>query len=445
MAITPISSGLLEKPIAAKALVTLNREAIFPQTVTTNFSADKFQTQGDQVTTRIAIKRPAQDIDPRLGAAVAREGQYYDATVTMEKLWCDLLPIYGHDPSQSIERYVAETGEQAGIGIATSNDDYMYGAFRNWQATTGVVVLGKNSPVAIVANCDATGNFVAFDNSLVRAAGTALDLQNVPDRDNNRFLTMGSVAKGDFSGDTTRITGFAAGLQGSGQYILNGIPQSTYFPAYGFNVGASNVITNQNGLTLITGGTGTQADQLPLGTIAANTDFKDGQEFGQPAIGAISFTLTAGANNTLSPNAAIGQIAQIRNSAGVPKAHFVILRIINPLTTTPTVVGIPYTLKGQKMTVGAFVNTDLLRIPFVPAVNVAHHRAGIIMVNRLIQEPSPGSGAVAGRIVDPRSGLVVQIMRGGYDLKTVSELLGYYMLTTTQFINFKMGVLALSQ
>jgi len=439
-----IDQALLALNIAVKAETVLTREAIYPNTANTNFDPSGYFNQGEKITGRIPLKRAAQNIDVRGAGVIFDEGAYTSFEVVLDMAFANGFIKYGTDPGESLAKYTIETGEQAGIAVATANDDYMYSAFRTWSATTGVVNLTKNSPIAIVANCDPLGNFTSLDSQLISNASVALDLNDVPDRDRQRYLIMGSVAKGNFNLDGTRITGFAAGLTGSGQYLINGIPQNQFFPAYGFNAAGSNVIKGQNGVTSVSVGAGL-LPEATISVITPNTDFKDGQSVSNPNVGAVEFTLALGAGNTLSPNVAVGQIAQIRSTGNAPKAHFVILRIVNAATANPILIGVPHSLNGRKVESSAFVTTDKIRVPFIPAVGTAHHRAGLVMATRRVQQPTAGSGAYSAISVNPENGLAIQVFFGSYDVGKFSEKQTYVMLTGSQFVNFKMGVLILSQ
>lgn len=443
MAYTPVTDALLEYLIATKGLAVLVRDCIYPYTVTGEFENKAFE-RGESVKVRRIRKRQAQDIDPRGAGLTVSESTYVRSDVTLEKLWGDGFPSYSHDSNLALSIYVDETGEQCGYGISTSNDDYMYAQFRRWEASTGIVQIGINSPLAIVANVDDQGNFTIFDNAIVRRAGAVMDVFNVPDKDRGRFFTIGSIPKSDFLGDAVRITGFAAGLQGSGRIIMAGLQQNQFIDLHGFQVGASNVISGQAAVANMNAGA-TQA-QLAIASTAIDTDFKDTDVSTTANLGAIAFTLTAtNALNIAAGGVAIGQIAQVRASSNAPIGHFVILRIASAGTTAPVLSGLLFAPNGAILTPADVPSGATVRIPNIPSVNTAHHRAGFAMATRPVKAPGPNSGATSVTVNQPNSPLMMQVMRGTYDIKHVSQDQAYFMLTGSKFLNWRMGVLALTK
>ena len=439
---TPITSALLQQSIAAKALTTLNLMSIFPLIATTDYENGSFE-RGEQVTIRIARTKLAEDFDPRAGGFVYTEGTYATDTVTLERLWTNGFPIYSHDAPAAVAKYIVETGDQVAKGIAVPNDAYMYGKYRTVPATSGAVQYFANAPVQIVANVDGTGNFVAFDNQVVRNAGQVFDTANVPASD--RYIVMSSVAKNAFLGDAVRVTGFAAAQEGSGRLIIDGLANNTFAPVYGFNAGACNTVNGQQAVADMDTAASVQGE-LPVASIAQDTSkFFDSAKSATTPLGAVDFTLTAStALNVAAGGVAVGQIAQIRSSGNAPKAHLVILRIASAGTTAPVITGVPYSPAGLPLTAADFVANDKLRIPAIGSVNVASHKEGLLLSSREIALPQANSGAVGATQVDPVTKIAISVIKGAYDNKTLSQIVSYHSLLGAKFSDHRKGCLMLT-
>jgi len=439
----PITAALLQQSIAAKALTTLNLQSIFPLIATTDYENGTFQ-RGEQVTVRIARTKLAQDFDPRAGGFNYTEGTYATGIVTLERLWTEGFPIYSHDAPEAVAKYIVETGDQVAKGIAVPNDVYMYNKFRTVPATTGAVQYFADAPVAIVANVDATGNFTAFDNVAVRNVGTVFDTANVP-ADGNRNIIMSSVAKNSFLGDAIRVTGFAAATQGSGQIIVDGLANNTFVPVFGFNAGACNTITGQTAVSDMDTAASAQSELLVASVAQDTTQFFDSARGAATPLGAINLTLTAGtALFVAGGGVAVGQIAQIRTTGDVPKAHMVILRIASAGTTAPVITGVPYSPAGILLTAANFVAGDKLRIPSIGSVNVAAHKEGLLLSSREIALPQAGSGAVGATQVDPVTKIAISVIKGIYDNKTLSQIVSYHSLVGAKISDHKKTCLMLT-
>jgi hypothetical protein len=439
---TPITSALLQQSIAAKALTTLNLMSIFPLIATTDYENGSFE-RGEQVTIRIARTKLAQDFDPRSGGFTYTEGTYASDTVTLERLWTEGFPIYSHDAPAAVAKYIVETGEQVAKGIAVPNDAYMYGKYRTVAATSGAVQYFANAPVQVVANVDATGTFLAFDNAVVRNAGTVFDNSNVPASD--RYIVMSSVAKNSFLGDAVRVTGFAAATQGSGQLITDGLANNTFVPVYGFNAGACNTVNGQTAVGDMDTASSIQSELLVASVAQDTTKFFNSAVSATTPLGAIDLTLTAStALNVGVGGVAVGQIAQIRTTGNVPKAHMVILRIASAGTTAPVITGVPYTPAGILLTAADFVAGDKLRIPAIGSVNVASHKEGLLLSSREIALPQANSGAVGATQVDPVTKIAISVIKGAYDNKTLSQIVSYHALLGAKFSDHRKGCLMLT-
>src|SRR6478672_782401 len=432
MPYTPISNALLEQAIAARALTQLNRTCIFPKVATVGYEPGAFE-RGESVKVRRPKRRQAADLDPRVAAATMTETSFFNASVTLERLWIDGFPIYGHDPAQAVEKYIEESALQIADAIATPNDDYMYSAYRTWSLpSTGSVALGAHPPVAVVAAVDSSGQLTDFNNTVLRSANTVLDTANVPST--SRFSVISSVAKGAFLGDAVVVTGFVATQIGGGELVQQGLQQGAFVERYGFKITGSNTVTGQSAsLDLDT--TGGSQGTLAIASCAANTAFTVDDEATTTYAGAVDFTLTV--TGSLQ-NVAVGQIARIGTSSKAT-AFGVVLRVASNVVTL-----IPYTPTGSKLGAAQITpGTDVFSIPSIPSVNVCNHQEGLLMATRQIAAPSEGSGVKAASIMSPETGLSMQVFRGGYDITRVREFMAAYLLTGTRFSDWRKGALML--
>lgn len=438
MAYTPITAALLEQTVAARALTQLNRISVYGRTGISNYEPGAFQ-RGEDVKIRRPKRRVAQDVDPRGAGLTTSEGTFFNATVALEKLWGDGFPVYGHDASQAIARYVTETSGQMADSIATPKEDYEYGRFRAWTATTGAVAIGAHPPVQIVANVDSSGNFTDYDNVLLRAAGTVLDLQNVPS--NDRFAVMSSTAKGAFLGDSIVVTGFASALNlGSGQLIQTGLPNNQFVERYGFQCAGSNTVSGQAATNMLANAAGGV-----VASTAANTSFTYADYEATTYVGAVNVTLTA-SGTTIGGGVGVGQIAKIAATSGGAVVGFgVILRIDTTTATAPVITLVPYAPNGTLLTAAQITTSHTMTIPAVPSVNTMHHREALLIANRAIAEPTPNSGARATTVVDAVNGNVLQLFSGQYDIRKLNEIIAVYLLSGARISDSRKCVLALSK
>ena len=427
------NTGLIETAIAQRALTQLNLAAMYPRVATRNFEPGAFE-RGDSVKVRRPKRRVAQDLNPRVAPFIFTEAQFFAGNVPLERLWTDGFLTYGYDSSQTMERYLDETGGQVADAIVTPNDNYMYSQFRTWNiAATGNVALGDHPPIAISACVDINGQITNFNNEGLRGANVYMDKENVPAT--NRFAIISSTAKGAFLGDSVVVTGFAATSIGGGNLLERGLQLGDFVERYGFRVGGSNTVGNQTGVPDLDTAAGTQAT-LPIASVAANTAFTYADYVNTTLIGAVDFTLTVG---TALQNIGVGQIARIGTSTKAT-AFGVILRIAGSVITL-----VPYAPNGTKLGLGDITpGTDLFSIPNISSVSTVNHMEGLVMATRRIAEPRRGSGAIAASIVDPTTDLSIQIFTGQYDLATVSERNAGYMLTGSKITDFRKCGLILS-
>ena len=419
---SPNSPALLETAIAQRALTQLNLAAMYPRVCVRDYEEGAFQ-RGDEVTIRRPKRRIAQDLDPRIAPYTFTEAQFFAGNVKLERLWTDGFLIYGYDPSQTMQRYIDETGDQIADAIVTPNDEYMYSQSRTWDIpATGVVNLGDHPPVAISACVDLDGQLTAFNNEGLRGASVFLDLENVVPT-TNRYCVISSTAKGAFLGDSVVVNGFAAASIGSGTLIQRGLQIGELVERYGFMVGGSNSVGGQTSST----------SNQSISNIYFNTEFFYADKTTNTSVRAVNLDISSAAG------VAIGQIARIGRD-NKATAFGVVLRVINN-----TVTLVPYAPNGTKLTPGQISpGEDEFRIPIIPSVNTVNHMEGLAMATRTIAEPRPGSGAVAASIRDPGTNLSIQVFTGQYDLATVSERNAAYLLTGSKITDFRKCGLILS-
>ena len=438
----PIAAALLVSSIAQVAGRTLNRSSIFPKIAITDYENKTFEI-GETTTIRVARTKPAVNFDPRVAPFTPTEGSYASDTIVLERLWTNGFPVYAHDAPEAVKKYIVETGNQCAKGIAPENDTYMYQKFRTVPATTGAVQYFASAPLAIVANVDAVGNFTVFDSGIITNAGAVLDIFDVPADTNDRFIVMSSMAKASFLKDAIRVTGFAQAIQGSGKLIETGLDNNQFIPTYGFNCGASNTVSGQIAVADMDTVTGNQPELILASSAQDTTKFFDSQKSTATPLGTVDFTLTAA--TALSSGVAVGQIAQIRDTNNVPKAHLVILRIDSTTSATaPVITGVPFSPSGSIMTTANFVAGDKLRIPAIGSVNVANHREGLLLSSRPIVLPAADSGAVGATVVEPDTQIAINVIKGIFDSSVLKQNITYHALLGAKFANWKMGALMLT-
>lgn len=417
------NDGLLEVSIAADALTQLNASCIYPKTGVVDYEDGAFE-RGETVKIRRSKRRRAQDLDPRVAAATYAEAQFFKGQVALERLWTDGFPVYGHDSKQTIDKYITESATQMADAVSTPNEEYLYSVFRTWNLpSTGAVALGDHPPIAIVASVDASGNFGLMDNAVARNSQLVMDRGNVPNS-GKLSTVLSSQAKSDFLGDTT-ILGFAGMTAQAGNLIQGGLRNGQFVERYGFQMTGSNFVLGQSAVS--------GAALTLTGAPTLNALFTIADEATVTPVGALDFIASA------TPTGyAVGQIAQIRKGSTVV-AHGVILRI-----TTNTLTLVPYNLSGSKLAAAQFDGTETVRVPFVPSVNTFHHEEALLIANRMIREPSNGSGARAASQINTDTNMLIQVFSGNYDQTRVRELMTCYMLTGAKISDFRKAGLALT-
>ena len=422
-----IDAALVSTALASRALTQLNKRAAFARGAVIGFESGNFVFD-EKVKVRRPKRRRAQNLDPRVGGINFNEGEFFNGDVALERLWVDGYPVYGSDAPGSLRLYIQETGDQMADSIVSPNEDYLYDKFRTYEATVGAQELGAHAPIRMTAALDADGNLADFNADGIRNSATTLDGFETPPQD--RYCIMSTIAKGSFLGDSTLVDGFAAALSiGAGNLIRTGLPNAEFVPRYGFASTGSTSVYGQTTESML----GNAAGGV-VSAVAANTDFtyKD-LPAGSNSVGAVDLTLTA-TGTTLGPNVAVGQILRLADSGAAHRYFGVILRIDTSTPTAPVITTVLNDAKGALVSVAdatAIVAAVTLTatIPSIGSVNVAYHREALLIANRFIAEPSPGSGATATSLRDPQTNMTIQLFNGSYDLKTVSESRAAYMLT----------------
>ena len=407
----------------------------------TGYEAGNF-ARDEKVKVRRPKRRRAQNLNPRVGNIPLTEGEFFNGDVTLERLWFDGFPIYGSDPTQSLQLYIQETGAQLGDSIMSPNEDYLYNKFRTYSATTGAQALGAHAPIRLTASIDGDGELTDFGDESLRFAGTVLDGFEVPD--DNRYAILSTTAKGSFLGDTTLIDGFAAGLNlQSGRLIQTGVPNGQFVERRQFQTTGSTSVSGQ-----VTENMLGNAAVGEITAAAANTDFTYADlPTGSNSVGAIDLTIDA-TGTTIGGNVAVGQI--MKASATGHTYFGVILRIDVSTPTAPVITTVLQDKRGNIIdaaTATAVIAAVTLNgsVPTIPSISPAFHQEALLVANRSIREPSPGSGATGTTFVDRQSNTLIQLFRGSYNLETVSEGQAAYLLTGSLLSDVRKTCLMLSK
>lgn len=438
-----ISAALLTQMLAASALTQLNKRAAFARAAVVGYERGNFRFE-EKVKVRRPRRRRAQNLNPRLGAATFTEGEFFSGDISLERLWVDGYPVFGSDPSGSLRLYIQETGQQLGDAILSPNEDYLYEKFRTYDATIGAQAIGAHAPIRFTTALDENGDIADFAAEPLRYASTVLDGFEVPPE--SRFSLISTVAKGAFLGDSVLVDGFAASLNlNAGQLIQTGMPNGEFVPRYGFGVAGSTSITGQTATIMLANG-----NNADLAGAVDDTDFTYADlPTGLDSIGAVQLTLDA-TGTTLGPNVAIGQIMRLADAATAHRYFGVILRIDQTVPTAPVITVVMNDSRGNLIDAAALTaiiaaTALTANIPSIGSVNLAYHQEALLIANRLIEEPSPGSGATATSLVDRQTNMAIQLFNGAYDLKTVSESRAGYMLTGSMLSDVRKTVGILSK
>lgn len=424
----------VQKTLAASSLTQLYRDSFFIKA-----SVTEYENIPSEVGNAVSIRRPkdfgqAQEFDPRGGVdAILHEPDYVIVPFTLEKLYTLGIPLYSHDAN--LDAYVNDYTISISGAIRKSVDDYLYDTgFRNYNiSSTGLVNYGAHPPLAIVVNEDSSGNILSFDGNLLISANRILDSFDVPS--DNRYAAISPYAKASFLGDAILVEGFAAANAGGTTILGQGLPMGSLIQRYGFFCGGSNAIRHQ----LSVGNVGNSSATNNIASISDDTTvFFQADKVGDVPLGAVQLTLQS---IPLPPEVSVGAIARLGPSGSASTAYGVILRVDS---VTGDVWLVPYSPAGNKLNSTGINATDLFSIPFIPSLNVAYHREHLVFASRPLKQPSPDSGANMDFAMDPSSGIVLQILRGGYNVNRFRESLRVAFLCGSAATDYRKGVFLLS-
>lgn len=415
----------IEQPDVYKFLVARALTQVYLTSFFAKASATEFNDQGAfEFGNTVSLRRPknkgeAEDYDPRNSggtAANSTEPGYVTVDLTLGHLFTDAFPVFAHDANP--QRYIEDYSQVAAGAIRTSYEKSAYTeCFRDYSTipASGVVNFAAAAPVQIVASMDGVNNgganFAPFNAGALTNASTVLDRNDVSTGE--RYTALSATAKGSFIGDTPMNQGFVAAQIGAGGILQGGLPMGQLVERYGFLCGGSNAVGFQPAVAAVVAGAAT----VPVASAVADTTvfFAEDNHVLTP-LGAVRITADA-AFVVTAGGVAVGQIAQIRNAAGTATiALGVILRI-----SGTDIWMVPYSPAGVKLDALQIPADSIISVPLIGSVNVSYQREHLVTASRALQTPTDGSGAIAIPASDPDSGLVMQLLKGGYDVDRFRE------------------------
>jgi hypothetical protein len=438
----------IEQPDVYKYLVSRALTQVYMSSFFAKASATEFNESGafDRGST-VSLRRPknkgdAEDYDPRNSgnnAAGSAEPGYVNVDLRLDHLFTDAFPVYAHDANP--ERYIMDYSDVAAGAIRTSYEKSAYAeCFRDYSTipASGIVNFSASSPLQIVASMDGTNNgganLAPFNAGALTNASTVLDRNDVAT--GQRYTAMSATAKGSFIGDTPMNQGFVAAQIGAGGILQGGLPMGQMVERYGFLCGGSNAVGFQPAVAAVISGNA----NATISAVVADTSvfFAEDNSVLTP-LGAVK--ITSGANYVVTAGGvAVGQIAQIRNAGGTATIAFgVILRV-----SGADLWLVPYSPTGVKLVAAQIPTSSLLSVPLIGSVNVSYQREHLVTASRALQTPTDGSGAIAIPASDPESGLVMQLLKGSYDVDRFKEGCRLAMLCGFKGTDYRKAVLNLS-
>ncbi|MEM6432398.1 MAG: hypothetical protein AAF773_00855 [Cyanobacteria bacterium P01_D01_bin.115] len=447
-----VDFGSLESSSAVRALadgslVQLYRSSAFATAATTSIEGrelNTYFTAGQTVT----VQRPkdigaAQAYDPRSGVdATSAEPGNVIISILLDRLFTAGFPIFSSDAQ--VERYVRDYSRSTGGAVRKAFDDYLYArGFREWDtlAASGDVALDGHPPVQIAFRETSGGDLEEMGDELLRSAGATLSSNEVPE-DEMRYARISTRAAESYLGAITPVTG-AALTEGQiplGQQLLQ---QPSYmtrdFSMRGFMIRGSNAVTGQSAVDDTGDGNATEE----IGAVVAATtgnEFTLGDFTTATPAGAVRLTITQTAN--LDAGIAVGKIARVGPDSGPATAYGVILRVD---VANKFVWLVPYNNRGQKLKAAQIATaTNKFGVPSIGSINPAYHKEHLAFATRLLQGPSPGSGAVAENAIDQDAGLVMQVLKGSYNVDQFKESVRTACLCGAKPTDLRKAVLMLS-
>jgi hypothetical protein len=230
--------------------------------------------------------------------------------------------------------------------------------------------------------------------------------------------------------------GFVAAQIGAGGILQGGLPMGQMVERYGFLCGGSNAVGFQPAVAAVV----SASANATISAVANDTSvfFAEDNSVLTP-LGAVQITSAANYITTAG-GVAVGQIAQIRNAGGTATIAFgVILRV-----SGANLWMCPFSPTGVKLVAAQIPVNSLLSVPLIGSVNVSYQREHLVTASRALQTPTDGSGAIAVPASDPESGLVMQLLKGNYDVNRFQEGCRLAMLCGFKGTDHRKAVLNLS-
>jgi hypothetical protein len=438
-----IEQPAVYKYLVARALTQVSMSSFFAQASATEFN----ETGAFEFGSTVSLRRPknkgeAEDYNPRNSggnAAASVEPGYVNVDLSLDHLYTDAFPVYANDANP--ERYIMDYSEVAASAIRTSYERSAYAeCFRDYSTipASGVVNFAASSPLQIVASMDGTNNgganFAPFNAGALTNASTVLDRNDVAT--SQRYTAMSATAKGSFIGDTPMNQGFVAAQLNASGILQGGLPMGQMVERYGFLCGGSNAVGFQPAVAAVVSGSAT----VPVSAAVADTSvFFAEDNYALTPLGAVKITADA-SFITSAGGVAVGQIAQIKNAGGTATIAFgVILRV-----SGADIWMVPYSPIGVQLQAVDIVADAVISVPLIGSVNVSYQREHLVTASRALQTPTDGSGAIAIPASDPESGLVMQLLKGSYDVDRFKEGCRLAMLCGFKGTDYRKAVLNLS-
>lgn len=441
-----LETSAVVRTLAAGSLTQLWRNASFVRAGVTDAKGVPLSTSFEKGE-NVKIRRPkdpglAQDYDPRSNVdAISYDTEYVVTDITLRYLLTQGFRVYSHDAN--VKQYVNEFSEVVGGSIRRSFDNALYSdGFRDWTRlpSTGTVFLGTNAPTQIVYSESAAGVMNAFGDTVLTAASATLDRAEVPSEGRYGRVTPDSGL--GIERDATLVTGFAGSMASSSpgtNIIVDGIPVGMDFNRRMFSIAKSNAVTGQAAVTNI--GDGAATSTVSAAVADTTVFFQADTSYAGSNVPAGAVRLTIGTTAALNAGVAVGTICRLGATNAPALAYGVILRVDS---VGKFVWTIPYNSDGVLLTAAQIPGSTVFSIPRIGAVNPFFHQEHLVYATRLIEMPSPGSGAYGAYAVDPQTRVAMQVLKGSYQINQFREGLRGSILCGVAPSDSRKAVLALA-
>jgi hypothetical protein len=436
-----LDAKTIQLRLAQASLTQVFRNATMTQigaTVLGNDPLNQYFDVGDTVTVRrVKDSGAADEYNPRSGSdAPSAEPGYVTGQIVLEKLFTKAYPVYSHDAN--IASYLSDYAVSTGMAIKKSIDDYFYNRFRTWSLVgSGAENIDVHPPTGVSWKENSSGVLQGFSRDNLLYAGLILDQNEVPST--NRKARIGAVAKTSFLSDAIAVVGEPGAYAGSspGTSLINtGLPIGTDIYRDGFLVSGSNAVTGQTAVADLGDGDATE----PLATAADDTTvFFKGDLATSTPLGAVEFTIDQTA--ALNAGVAVGKIARIGAGNATAIAYGVILRVT---AATKKVWLVPYGPTGNIIPAATFTTSHSFSVPAIREVNVAAHTEALLYASRAILPPSADSGAVSASVFEAQTGLILQVLKGTYQINQFKETIRSAVLLGAKMTDYRKACLMLS-